>query len=235
MSGTEQLELYLQDQNGKQFTDTPNASWSSSNTQVATVDANGVVTGVAGGSVTIAAFDDNAPVYGHYCNPSYPVACPVFTGLGGSAGGTVQVPTYFFSPSATQTSTPPVCTQEGATGYFIDVSYYVADANSNRVSQPGMAPGENMGDGNGWHNAFATPTTTGSNGNFDDKPNGSCYITSGHFCANAPGQSFHLIDNSIVFPIATNTTRKTCTDGIQVIIQGNPASQNKTYTFGNTQ
>jgi hypothetical protein len=146
-----------------------------------------------------------------------------------------QVPTYFFSPSAVQTATPPACVQEGFTGYFIDVSYYVADANSSRVSQSGMAPGENLGDGTGWHDAFATPTTTRSDGSFDDTPQGSCYGTSGHFCAAANPQSFRLTNNGKVFSIMTNTTRRTCTDGIRLVIQGNPTSQNKTYTLGNTQ
>jgi hypothetical protein len=145
----------------------------------------------------------------------------------------VQIPTYFFSPSAAQTGTPSACVQEGFTGYFIDVSYYVAAQNSSRVSQSGMAPGENVG--SGWNDAFATPTTTRSDGSFDDTPNGSCYGTSGHFCALANPQSFRLTINGTVFSIATNTTRRTCTDGIQLVIQGNPTGQNKTYTFGNTQ
>ena len=147
----------------------------------------------------------------------------------------VQVPNYFFSPSAVQTATPAACVQAGHTGYFIDVSYYVAAANSSQVSQSGMAPGENFGDGGGWHDAFATPTTTRSDGSFDDTPNGSCYGTSGHFCATANPQSFRVTNGGTVFPIATNTTRWTCTDGIVLVIQGNPTTQNKTYTFGNTQ
>jgi hypothetical protein len=38
------------------------------------------------------------------------------------------VPQYFFSPSAQQTGVPPACTQAGFNGFFIDVSYYVADS-----------------------------------------------------------------------------------------------------------
>lgn len=148
---------------------------------------------------------------------------------------TVQVPNYFFSPSAKQTTTPTDCTLEGAIGYFVDVSYYVADANSNRISQMGMAPGEDVSDGTGWHDAFATPTTTRADGSFDDTPRGACYPTSGHFCAPGNPQSFRLTSNGIIHPIATNTTSKECTDGIQLVIQGNPTAQNKTYTFGNTQ
>ncbi len=134
-----------------------------------------------------------------------------------------------------QTATPAACVQAGYTGYFINVSYYVAAQDSSQVSQSGMAPGENLGDGGGWHDDFATPKTTGSDGGFHDTPNGSRYGTSGHFCATANPQSFRVTNGGTVFPIVTNTIRWTCTDGIQLVIQDNPAAQNKTYTFGNTQ
>jgi hypothetical protein len=152
----------------------------------------------------------------------------------------IQVPGYLFSPSATQTSTPPLCIQENGAGYFLDVSYYVADANnSSRISQSGMAPGENLSDGTGWHDAFATPTTTRSDGSFDDTPRGTCYAPAPnpptHFCGTGQPQSFRVTANNTVFSITTNTTSRTCTDGIKLVIQGNPSTQNKTYTFGNTQ
>jgi hypothetical protein len=125
-----------------------------------------------------------------------------------SGGGqpTVQVPTYFFSPSETTASTPPVCTQENYTGYYLDVLYYVADANSTRISQVGIAPGENLNNGGGWHDAFATPTTTRADGSFDDVPRGACYAQSTHFCATGSPQSFRATSNGKVYPIATNTT-----------------------------
>ena len=145
----------------------------------------------------------------------------------------VQVPTYFFSPSAAQTTLPPVCAQEGAIGFVIDVSFYVADANGGQIKQSGMALGENVG--SGWNDAFATPSTTRSDGSFDDTPVGACFATTGHFCAAGHPQSFRLTNSGVIFSIATNTTSKECTDGIQLVIQGNPTAQNKTYTFGNTQ
>jgi hypothetical protein len=206
---------------------TGSSTFSSSNTGVATVSSAGAVHGVTAGFT-----DSNGSL-------NYPQQHTVDTCVNKNAYAptptTVQVPKYFFSPSAVQTATPPVCVQEGFTGYFLDVSYYVADATSSRVSQSGMAPGENMGDGSGWHDDFATPKTTRSDGSFDDTPNGSCYGTSGHFCAAAAPQSFRLTNGGTVLSIATNTTRRTCTDGIKLVIQGNPAAQNKTYSFGNTQ
>jgi hypothetical protein len=204
-------------------------SWSSSNTSVMTVDSSGNVTGHAVGQATI---NYTGPYLvdatGTFClpEPTCPSAYPVLQDT-----ATVQVPTYFFSPSATQTSEPPACQFE--TGYFINVSYYVAAQDSSRVSQSGMAPGENVG--SGWNDAFATPKTTRSDGSFNDTPVGACYGTSGHFCAAGLPQSFRLTNNGQVFSIMTNTTSRTCTDGIKLVIQGNPTAQNKTYTFGNTQ
>jgi hypothetical protein len=236
--GTQQLEFLINYNTGQQDNDTEYSYWSSSNTGVATVsqDTYGLVTGVAGGTAGVEAQDTlvSYPYIPYQCFPTG-TRCPVSSGstLGGGATATVQGPTYFFSPSATQTGTPAICTQEGYTGYFLDVSYYVADTNSNRINQYGMAPGENVG--TGWNDAFATPTTTRYDGSFDDTPRGACYQTSGHFCATGSPQSFRLTNNGDVSSIATNTTSKECTDGIKLVIQGNPTGYNKTYTFGNTQ
>jgi hypothetical protein len=208
-------------------------SWSSSNSAILQVSGSSTnrsvnVYGAGGGSANM-----TGHVSATYFQP--PQTCT----FQGSGGTTVQVPTYFFSPSAQQTATPPACTQQNFTGYFIDVSYYVADQNSSRISKSGMAPGENLNDGNGWHDAYATPATTRSDGSFDDTPFGACYGTTGHFCAAGPPQTFRLTTNGFVLPIATNTTNRKCTDGIQLVIQGNPSTplpgQNKTYTFGNVQ
>lgn len=212
--------------------------WTSSDTSVATVDSVGNVTCVSGGSVTISASWSNmVEATGQLCGPP---SCPT-GGFGAPAQGIVQVPTYFFSPSAAQTSTPPLCTQQtgGGAGYFLDVSYYVADQNSTRISKSGMAPGEFLSNGTGWNDAYATPPTTRSDGSFDDTPVGGCFSPAPnpptHHCETGPSQSFRITSNGSIISIATNTTRKECTDGIQLVIQGNPSAQNKTYTFGNTQ
>jgi hypothetical protein len=146
----------------------------------------------------------------------------------------VQAPTYFYSPSAAQTGMPSPCVNAGFTGYFINVSCYVADASGNRISKSGMAPGENLGDGV-WHDDFATPTTTNTDGSFNDTPFGACYDTSAHFCDVGSPQSFRITNSGNVYSVSTNTTSRKCTDGIELVIQGNPAPQNKTYTFGNVQ
>ncbi len=202
--------------------------WTTANGSIATVDYYANHKGVGIGSTT----SSTVGYLEHSTQKGQ--TCPVLR-FPNSGGDNVQRPTYFFSPSAVHVATPPVCVQEGATGYFLDVSYYVADSTSVRVSQSGMAPGENLGDGTGWHDAFATPPTTRSDGSFDDTPNGSCYVTPVHHCETISPQSFRLTSGGTVFPIATNTTRRTCTDGISIVLQGNPAAQNKTYTFGNVQ
>jgi hypothetical protein len=237
VGGTHQLAFTVQSHSGIQYNITTASTWSSSNNSVATVGSTtGSVTGVAAGTMAAAAVDDGYPLYDTGCfGFQTPPPCPWESGVSGEGGGDVQVPEYFFSPSAVQTTTPPLCVQEGGVGYFLDVSYYVADASSARISQSGMTPGENLNDGKGWHDDFATPQTTTSSGSFHDTPNGSCYITQGHFCAAAPPQSFRVTDGNIVSSIATNTTRRTCTDGITLVIQGNPSGQNQTYTFGNVQ
>jgi hypothetical protein len=236
-----QLTFTVQNHSGTQVNDTNNGGggWTSSNTSVATVNS-GLVAPVAAGALTAFVGDTDFPLFATMCSGTQiGMTCPFETGVSGEAPGAVQVPTYFFSPGAVQTGTPPACMIAGYTGYFLDVSYYVADANSNRVNQSGMAPGENLGDGKGWRDAYATPPTTGSTGGFDDTPFGACYQTTVHHCEPGPPQSFRVTNNGKVSSIMTNTTSRKCTDGLQLVIQGNPPGQtpdqNKTYTFGNTQ
>jgi hypothetical protein len=113
------------------------SNWSSSNIQVAQPSGStvGAFTGVSGGS-----FDATASATLPGGNDTCPDYCDTY-GDAADAFGVIQQPTYFFSPSAAQTSIPPLCTQEGGAGYFINVSYYVAAQDSSQVSQSGMAPG----------------------------------------------------------------------------------------------
>ena len=145
-------------------------------------------------------------------------------------GGLVEpAPAYFFSPDATQVSTPAACGSNQ--GVFLDVQYYVADTTGARISQAGLIPGEYV---NGeWTDGFSTPTSTRSDGSFDDVPKGSCYGTSGHFCEAGSPQSFRITQGKVPTDINTNTTSTNCTDAVQLKIMGNsPATQNKTYTIG---
>lgn len=155
---------------------------------------------------------------------------------GGGGPATDQVPQYFFSPSAVSTGVPAACTQAHYNGSFMDISYYVADQNSLKIAQAGLAPGESLNGGT-WNDAFATPTVTGSNGVFDDTPSGACYSVTGHYCQPASNQDFRLTvsGDAIPYNISTTTTGRNCTDGVQKVIGGNPTNQNKTYTFGNVQ
>lgn len=209
---------------------TNTSDWTTSNFSAVTVNSTGLATAIGVGSATITGqYSD----YWYTWSNALQECAPHPLTLSASAPVVVQIPTYFFSPSAVQTSLPQVCVDQGYTGYVLDVSYYVADADSARISKSGMTPGE-LVDGV-WHDDYATPTTTRSDGSFDDTPVGSCYGTSGHFCAPGKSQSFRVTINGIVYSISTNTTSRTCTDGIELVIQGNPGTQNKTYAFGNTQ
>jgi plastocyanin len=55
VAGTTQLAATAKDQSGHNFSGAPAATWTSSNTDVATVSGTGLVTGVAAGSSTITA------------------------------------------------------------------------------------------------------------------------------------------------------------------------------------
>jgi hypothetical protein len=201
-------------------------NWSSANTGIVTVNYYGTHSAVSPGSTT-SSTSGWLTHYGHWLCPDWQPTP--------SGGATVQKPTYFLSNVAVQTAMPPACTQAGYSGYFIDISYWVADQNGNSIQKSGMAPGENLGDGK-WNDAYATPPTTKNDGSFHDTPVGTCYGGHpGHYCQAGPSQSFRITNNGVVFPIMTNTTGRDCTDGIQLVIQGNPTGLNTTYTFGNTQ
>lgn len=147
----------------------------------------------------------------------------------------VQEPTYFFSPSAVNVQgdcySPSV-------GSFYNVSYYVADQSSNRISYAGMTPLESSPGMNGTYGTFATPTTTSSTGSFNDTPVGSCFT----FPAGTPSGTqacqaqftvtYENALNGVTFPITTSTVRRDCALGQSLGITGNPAAQNKTYTQG---
>jgi hypothetical protein len=217
-------------------TQATSGTWTSSATNTATVNGNGIITGVNAGSANITFGPVSAPDTEFHCYQMGETVCPDLA-WSGTGQVTVQLPTYFFSPSASPFGgLPPVCTQNGSShGYFINVSYYVADQNSSRISKTGMAPGENVG--YGWNDSYATPPTTNSDGSFVDTPVGSC-SSQPTYCfssGNSSTQSFRLTNNSVIFSISTNTTSTRCDSGIQLVIHGNPSAQNKTYTFGTLQ
>ncbi len=150
-----------------------------------------------------------------------------------SGGGnpTVQLPSYFFSPSASSTSGDCAAGEEGS---FYNVSYYVADLSSARVSKSGMTPLEEA-PGTVGYEAFATPPTTNASGAFNDVPVGTCFggVPAGqNACTGVFTVSYYLTDSSQSYLINTTTQRLDCALGQRLVIQGNPVPQNKTYQQG---
>jgi len=212
------------------------SSWSASGSTVASIQSSGMATGVSAGSSQATWVIDGAYYGAGYICTGNSFYCPSGT-VGATGPVIVQKPTYFFSPSYTSTTGPSGACQN-KTGKFIDVSYYVADQSGVRVNRAGLEPDENE---NGtWNMNFTTPSTTRSDGSFDDTPFGACYGFTGHYCGLPTSRAFQITElpGYFVDPIGTNTTQKFCTDGVTLTIQGNPTSptnQNKTYTVGNVQ
>lgn len=150
---------------------------------------------------------------------------------GGQGPQTVQVPAYFFSPSAVKADGDCASGEEGS---FYNVSYYVADLNSLQVNQAEMTPLEEA-PGTVGYEPFATPPTTNASGAFNDVPVGTCFggVPSGeNVCRSVFTVSYYLTNASSSYLISTTTKRLDCALGQQLVIQGNPVSQNKTYTQG---
>ena len=144
-------------------------------------------------------------------------------------GGTVQVPTYFILQSHTHVATPAICTNNQAIGYFEDLSNYVADQSGNRISMSGITPLEST---NGF-NAYANPSSTRSDGSFDDTPFGACYGATGSFCAPGSGTITHkATQNGTTSSIYTSYSTIECTQGLKLTITGNPANTSQGFTDG---
>lgn len=90
-----QMALVADYDAGQQYDLSSDGYWGSSNTNVATVDQTGYVTGVAGGSVTVGVSDSVDPDYApNVCvYAGSPDPCPVGSGGGGSVAGNVYDPT----------------------------------------------------------------------------------------------------------------------------------------------
>jgi Bacterial Ig-like domain (group 2) len=97
--GTAQQSFTVQYKTGTEYDHTSVASWASSNTSVATVNA-GLVNAVGVGSVTLNALDNNVPDYFYGCFNANPDAvCPMYTGQQGSAPGNVNPTVTISGPS----------------------------------------------------------------------------------------------------------------------------------------
>ncbi|MFA5942467.1 MAG: Ig-like domain-containing protein [Candidatus Paceibacterota bacterium] len=103
VGATQQLTAALLDQRNDPFTSVASTTWVSSNPLIATVDANGLVTGVAVGTATITA--TNGAVSGQVAVtvPSVLLAAEIQATIGGGGGGIFTLPAL--TPA---TSTPSV-------------------------------------------------------------------------------------------------------------------------------
>jgi hypothetical protein len=151
-----------------------------------------------------------------------------------ATGILAQIPTYFFSSGATPVSSG--C-DPGYYGMFFDIAYYVPDQNGSRTNIAGITPleifGTLQGGGTIGYASFATPVSTTSTGSFDDVPVGSCIPAPPlvESCINVY-QYFQATLNGTNYPISTFLSRRECTLGQTVNIQGNPSGNNVTYTQG---
>ncbi len=88
VGGATQETMTIQMDNGRQYDWTSTASWSSSDTSIATV-SGGNVTGQSPGSVSILGQDDGLPLYSKFCDGFFH-DCPANYGAGAQASGSVK-------------------------------------------------------------------------------------------------------------------------------------------------
>lgn len=149
----------------------------------------------------------------------------------GSEPGTVRIPTFFFNSS--WMNVQGSCYSPNV-GSFFDLTNYVADQSSNRISIAGMTPLEKA-PGMASYGSFATPPTTSNTGSFDDYPVGSCFSglpPETQSCIDNFTIPYQVIANGITYTISTSTLRRDCALGNSVTFQGNPSTQNKVITQG---
>ena len=236
VAGTLQMALVDTWNTGKHYNISDLAYWTSDDTNVATVDQAGLVSGVSAGGVTITADAEEEPWAGQVCGAP-PGPCPPDQGVEGVADGTAQAPTYLYATgmSAVNNECENPTPFPGVAG---SAHYEVLDQNGNQVFAAGMTPQEQLtvqGKVVQTYANFSTPVTTASNGLFDDVPVGACFASPPkpgyEECAYPITQNFQVIYNGKTFPINTVTTQLECYDGVRVSATGNPT--NFTYTLGN--
>jgi hypothetical protein len=134
----------------------------------------------------------------------------------------VQIPNYFVTTGISHISTPSDCTSitgpgyVGA-GYFVDLANYVADPNGAQISAGGISLSETA---NGiTYSNYATPTTTNSNGTFDDTPFGACFASASpttNYCQNGSTVTHAAGYQGVNYTIPTVYGSRECTLGISL-------------------
>jgi hypothetical protein len=226
------IQLYAQETlNTGDIWNVTSGSWSSSDPS-ATIDNNGVLTGVTAGTPTIQLNESNLPAPAGYVCTGPNGGCPPPISAYASGQATVQTPVYFFNTSGTHVSGSCLSPNVGS---FFDLLNYVADAYGDRISLAGMTPLE-QAPGTIIYAPFASPATTNSTGSFDDNPVGGCFsgLPPGtQACLQSFTVTYENMANGITYPINTYTVRRDCSLGNSVTFQGNnPSYQNKVLTQG---
>lgn len=236
-------------------------SWTSSDITIATVDSTGLATAVGAGTATITAtwngdnwqynqLGDCDPDTG-YCggyngggngDGSGPEGECQYQPLGASATASysVQVPTAFIPLSVSSTDLGCSISPNYTSGYGAKVLYQVVDQVGNPIHRAGMTPQEHVSV-NGYYDRttydpFATPESTTDNGQFSDKPIGTCFLSNPfstlNQCVNVH-QNFNIIVPGLPqspIGISTYVDRRDCEFGISISIT-NPSGTNN-YSLG---
>jgi hypothetical protein len=127
--GSTGLTFTVQYKSGTQYNHTSIATWTSSNTSIATVSA-GSVRGASPGAVSMVADDSNVPDYSYMCYSSNPDStCPTYTGASASGGGDVAK----LSCTAVTRGQTTTCTATGASGATFS-NWKFADSNGHTVT-----------------------------------------------------------------------------------------------------
>jgi len=174
VNGTHQLTMTVQYHNGATYNHTSVATWTSSNTTLATV-SSGLVSGVSAGAISMDAFSPNVPDFAQGCLGYNPDGfCPQSTGADASDQGDTVNPSVS-CPAVTRGQSVTCTASPGSTATFTTNSWKFTDANNNNVTVTGTNTGST------WSGAAAENGTVSVNVNV----NGTNYPVQNNLTINA--------------------------------------------------
>jgi Bacterial Ig-like domain (group 2) len=197
--------------------------WTSNNINVATVNGNGIVTGVGDGSAQIDFGPLNAPASGTYCYQQGQQVCPYYPWFG-TGTVTVQVPTSLSVLGVNilqQGSSGDHGCSPGYYGIEIDVNYQVKDQNGSSIASSSMEPQEYIifpdGSTNGGFTDIGpsristTSKYTASDGTFHDAPVGLCWPVP-QTTPQSTTQTIRVLINGAGYELRVNNYRMNSTN-----------------------